>query len=148
LHLHSVDPWKTYSDYREHVTQVKLDRIRADCKRRLSVLNCDIIRGFSMDAVKLFEPSSLDFVYIDGNHDLLHAVQDIHEWSKKVRPGGIVSGHDYKKTKAPVTMLHVVQAVQAYTDAYKIRPWFVLGRRERRPGETRDNSRSWMWVKQ
>lgn len=147
LELHAVDPWKTYSSYREHVTQAKLDQMYIEARERLTPYNCEIIRQFSMDAVELFEPNSLDFIYIDGNHSLRYITQDICEWSKRVRPGGIVSGHDFKRIKAPVTMLHVVPAVHAYTDAYRISPWFVLGRKEEREGETRDSSRSWMWVK-
>ena len=148
LKLYAVDAWKAYSGYREHVTQSKLDAIFAQAQGRLVLHNCEIIRGFSMDTARLFEPNSLDFVYIDSNHSLPFVIADIHEWSKRVRPGGIIAGHDYKKTKAPIGMLHVVYAVQAYTGAYKISPWFVLGRREVRQGETRDKSRSWMWVKQ
>ena len=44
--------------------------------------------------------------------------------------------------------IHVKQVVIAYTDAYFIKPWFVLGAYEEIPGQIRDNSRSWMWVKQ
>ncbi len=48
-----------------------------------------------MDALEDFEDNSLDFVYIDGDHNFKHISEDIYEWTKKVRSGGIVSGHDY-----------------------------------------------------
>jgi predicted O-methyltransferase YrrM len=48
-----------------------------------------------MEAVKDFKDESLDFVFIDGNHQYSYVLEDITEWSKKVRSGGIVSGHDY-----------------------------------------------------
>ena len=89
-----------------------------------------------MDAVKDFEPNSLDFVYIDGNHYFDYVVEDIIHWSKIVRPGGIVSGHDYRKDKNEKVPFHIIQATHAYTDAHKISPWFVLAR-----GAT------WFWVK-
>lgn len=38
---------------------------------------------------------SLDFVFIDGSHDYDSVKQDILLWNSKVRPGGIVAGHDY-----------------------------------------------------
>ena len=50
-----------------------------------------------MDAVKDFKDESLDFVYIDANHGYESTKEDIREWSKKVKKGGIVSGHDYVK---------------------------------------------------
>ena len=36
----------------------------------------------------------LDFVYIDGNHSFKHAKQDIEMWWEKLKPGGILCGHD------------------------------------------------------
>ena len=34
-------------------------------------------------------------VYIDGSHVYLDALQDIIKCTPKVKPGGIVAGHDY-----------------------------------------------------
>jgi hypothetical protein len=42
-----------------------------------------------------FDDESLDFVYIDANHRPDFVREDIREWTKKVKKGGIVSGHDY-----------------------------------------------------
>ena len=36
-----------------------------------------------------------DFVYIDANHDYIHAKEDINNWYNKVKIGGIFAGHDY-----------------------------------------------------
>ena len=55
-----------------------------------------------MDAVKDFADRSLDFVYIDANHEPQFVEEDIREWSKKVKVGGIVSGHDYALRLAKV----------------------------------------------
>jgi len=40
-------------------------------------------------------PDNVDFVFIDGNHDYDVVINDILLYEKKVRQGGIVSGHDY-----------------------------------------------------
>lgn len=48
-----------------------------------------------MDAVRWFDDNTLDFVFIDANHDYKHFAEDLREWHKKVKPGGIVSGHDW-----------------------------------------------------
>ena len=147
LKLYGVDPWKTYRGYREYVTQAKLDGFIAEACDRLTTYDWQPIRRFSMAAAEDFDANSIDFVYIDGNHDLQNVINDIAEWSKKVRPGGIISGHDYIKRKGP-TNTHVISAVQAYTYSYGINPWFLLGARKREPGIVRDRSRSWMWVKE
>jgi hypothetical protein len=45
--------------------------------------------------VHLFKDNSLDYIYIDGNHDYDHAKQDLKLWWPKLRPGGLMAGHDY-----------------------------------------------------
>lgn len=103
-----------------------------------------------MDAVKDFADESLDFVYIDGNHNLKYVVEDICEWSKKVKNGGIISGHDYFYTDSrdPKKVSHIPHAVKAYVDSYNIKNWYVIGREKYIKGEQRDKCRSWMWIKE
>lgn len=146
LKLYAIDAWKAYRDYRDHTRQSKLDRFYETTKARLSPYNCQIIREFSLDVVKNFADKSLDFIYIDANHNFQNVTNDIVEWSKKVKEGGIISGHDYRRRREQQN-IHVYQVVNAYTDAYRIRPWFVLGSQKRIRGEIRDIPRSWMWVK-
>jgi SAM-dependent methyltransferase len=49
----------------------------------------------SDEAAKLFEDGSLDFVYLDASHDYASVRSDLLSWYRKVRPGGIMAGHDY-----------------------------------------------------
>lgn len=149
LKLYGIDAWQIYMpDYRDYKEQVKLDDAYAKAIVRLKPYNVELIQAFSMDAVKTFLNNSLDFVYIDGNHEYPFVTQDIIYWSRKVRPGGIVAGHDYYETKAKSSRCHVIPAVQGYTRAYKIWPWFVIGSKGKYPGQVRDDSRSWMFVKE
>lgn len=146
--IYGVDPWRTYPGYREHVSQEKLDGFYEGTRKRLIPYgNYELIKKFGAEAAQDFDDESLDFVYLDGNHTLPYIINDIIEWSKKVRVGGIVGGHDYRESRRILTQNHVVPAVQCYARSYRIRPWFVLGRKAKIEGETRDNSRSWMWVK-
>lgn len=148
LKLWLVDPWQAYKGYREHVSQEKLDGFLEQTKEYLSSFNYAIKRKFSVDAAKDFEDNSLDFVYLDGNHEFRHVVDDISEWYPKVRIGGILAGHDYIRRTNPEYLMGVVEAIQGYTGAYRISPWFVLGRKEKYPGELRDDARTWFIVKQ
>lgn len=145
--LYCIDAWKAYRGYRDHTRQEKLDLFYEITKERLAPYNCELIRAFSMDAVKQFKDESLDFVYIDGNHDFINVVQDVYYWSKKVRKGGIIAGHDYIDRRDELAHVQVRQAILGYTDAYKIKPWFVIGLQAKIEGMIRDSSRSWMWVK-
>ena len=101
-----------------------------------------------MDAVKNFKKNSLDFVYIDSNHDFEFIVNDIIEWSKIVRPSGIVSGHDYWETGNDYPC-HIKIVVNAYVGAYKISPLFLIGKKYEFEDNERtwDKRRSWMFVK-
>lgn len=151
LHLYSIDPWSTNA-YTEIVhgideDQKKFEGYYQTAKENLAKYNCDIVRKDSLTAAKYFPDDSLDFVYIDANHEFMNVAQDIYTWSKKVRPGGIVSGHDYAyfpKRKHN----HVKYVVEAYTRAQGIVPHFVAGADATDiPGYKRDKIRSWFWVK-
>lgn len=145
--LFCVDAWKAHRGYRDHVDQGKLDRFFVETQERLAPYpRATLVRKFSLDAAKDFADGSLDFVYLDANHGLEHVIADLAAWAKKVRPGGIVAGHDYSRHKLP-DQIQVVQAVRAWTDAQEIEPWFVLGTESVEAHPIRDKSRSWFYVK-
>jgi len=52
------------------------------------------IRMTSVEASKLYEDDSLDFVYIDGAHDYNSVYDDIQHWFPKVKVGGYIGGDD------------------------------------------------------
>lgn len=146
--LYGIDPYTRIRGYRDITRQETFDTYEFEAHARLDKYpNYHFVKELSMNVLHYFDDNSLDFVYIDGNHDFLNVTQDIDCWLKKVRPGGIISGDDYFKHKGNAR-IHVYQAVNGYTEAWRIRPWFVLGTKEIVPGEIRDHGRSWMWVKQ
>jgi predicted O-methyltransferase YrrM len=53
------------------------------------------LRATSLEAAELFEDASLDFVFIDAAHDFENVRADIQAWRPKVKPGGVLAGHDY-----------------------------------------------------
>lgn len=136
--IYGIDAWQAYKGYREHVSQEKLDGFCLAALERLKSYNFIIVRKFSLEAVKDFPPGYLDFVYIDSNHAFEYVVNDLAEWSKRVRKGGIIAGHDYRKDKGGAPF-HVKYAVDGFTAAYRVSPWFVL---------RGDKSASFMWVKE
>lgn len=137
LKLHLIDPLEAYAGYREHVSQEKLDGFYDECRERLSGKNYVFHRKYSQDAVRDFGDGSLDFVYIDANHEFTHVTNDIAAWEKKVRVGGVIAGHDFNRNKKKDYVCHVKDVVQAWTYAHGITEWFV----------TSDKSPSWLWQK-
>jgi len=56
------------------------------------------IRMTSIEASKLYEDNSLDFVLIDAAHDYENVKEDIKHWFPKVKKGGVMAGDDYHYT--------------------------------------------------
>jgi len=54
-----------------------------------------VIKGNSEIIYGLFDDNSIDFLFIDGNHEYEAVKQDISLWLPKVKKGGVISGHDY-----------------------------------------------------
>ncbi len=52
-------------------------------------------RALSVDAAATFADQSLDFVFIDARHTYDAASQDLAAWWPKVKPGGLLAGHEY-----------------------------------------------------
>jgi len=55
----------------------------------------EIIEGDSAESASFLTDQSCDVVYIDAAHDYDSVVRDIAAWKSKVKPNGILSGHDY-----------------------------------------------------
>lgn len=129
IELLCIDPW---AKFRGH-SQEKMDGIYKRAVDRLSGFNTTLVKKASLDAVRDIPDRSLDFVYIDGLHEFNAVMLDIINWTPKVRVGGIVAGHDF----CHYHQGGVVYAVEAYTRANNIKPWY-LAHRDRIP--------SWLWV--
>ena len=57
-------------------------------------------------------------IYIDADHDFLAVKNDILTWKEKVKPGGIISGHDYHSgVKTAVDTYFGVNNVKVFKDS-------------------------------
>lgn len=151
LKMYAIDPYVKYDGYNSWTEEIFTGNYQIAHERLDRYPNIEFIRKFSMDALADFEDESLDFVYIDANHGYKFVLEDIIGWEKKVKHGGIISGHDYvkaRRSKSGGHLINVRGAVQKFTSDNNISPWFLLGTEGRVEGEIRDNSRSWLWVKE
>jgi len=133
LSMVCVDPYETYRGYKWGGRQERHDNHYNEFFERNAGFDVKLLKMTSMDGLHHVPDGSLDFVYIDGNHDFDHCMQDIIEWSKKVKRGGIVSGHDYYDFKYAGVKL----AVDTYVKAHNISEYFV--------GD--EGEPSWYWIK-
>lgn len=59
------------------------------------------IQGLSDQSAARFEDESVDLVFIDADHSEQAVAKDIEAWLPKLKPGGVMSGHDYGSKNYP-----------------------------------------------
>jgi predicted O-methyltransferase YrrM len=88
--VYAIDPW--------------FDQERHDIFLKNSKIYPDIITPMKMvsrEAAANWSNGDVDTIYIDANHNYEYVLSDIDSWSKKVKKGGIIAGHDYSKKRWP-----------------------------------------------
>lgn len=120
-YLYLVDPWNPNSEYLEKGGPYSLDAEAYEaCYQQVSKFfgkdpQVSIIRKSSLEGAKEI-PDGIDLVFIDADHSYEHVKQDIKIWEKKVRKGGLLTGHDFSSAYPGV-----MQAVdEAYHGKYLI----------------------------
>ncbi len=142
LHLRLIDPWRRYSGHKRGRKSSEQIQWYENLQVKMAPYNVTFMKMLSMDAMRDIPVNSLDFVYIDGHHIFDYVIQDIVEWTKRVRPGGIVAGHDYypyQDRSMRREQSGVVEAVDAYVDAHRIPHLFLTDSETDKP--------SWLFEK-
>jgi hypothetical protein len=118
--LVSIDPWLSadpdeYVD-RSNVEQDEFDSYYQETRERLASYGSrsSIWRLTSVEAAEKVPDHSFDFVYIDARHDYDSVMEDLHAWCAKVRPGGVLAGHDYVDGDLPEGEFYVKSAVDEF----------------------------------
>jgi hypothetical protein len=95
------------------------ERYIAEAHRRLAPFGTrsEIRRADSLAAAAATEPGSLDFVYIDADHEYESVRADIEAWQDRIRPGGVLCGHDYYDGWRDNAMYGVARAVDEFCAA-------------------------------
>ena len=125
--LYSVDPWREFGREVYHdddnVNQQAQDRNYEITLNRLHRFGdrSKLLRMTSEEAANVIPDQSLDFVYLDARHDYASVKEDIAFWYPKVKPGGILAGHDYLNGKIDDTMFGVKPAVDEFAATYHLK---------------------------
>lgn len=112
LSLIMVDSWECHDedgeyaksdDFHAKLSQEKQNAYYELSKNRVSTFGdrATIYRKRSVDAAQMVQDGSLDFVFIDADHTYEGVKSDLNSWFKKLKKGGILSGHDFKNTDYP-----------------------------------------------
>lgn len=98
-----IDPWEHDSAYKKTL-RAKSNENKSSLQHAFKTFTNStdkwkhkriILRMTSMEALEHVPDNHLDWVFIDGNHSYEYAKPDIIGWSKKVKVGGLISGHDF-----------------------------------------------------
>jgi len=118
--LHSIDPWSrfddpSYVDGANAPDEIQESHLRL-ARERLAPFGdrAEIHRMTSAEAAPAFADGSLDFVYIDAQHHYEAVVEDLTLWFPKLRPGGLLAGHDYLDGEVRGTRFGVKRAVDEF----------------------------------
>jgi SAM-dependent methyltransferase len=94
-----VDHWKGSRDVLQprYETALAVEDVEQTFRSNMRALGIDveIIAEPSVIAAQRFEAQSVDRVFLDGSHDHASVAQDLVVWSERLRPDGILAGHDY-----------------------------------------------------
>ena len=100
LHLYMVDAWdgRAYSTSEDPISlRGDFDSLHQRAMDRTAPyrVRTTVLRMPSLLAADQVENGSLDFAFIDADHSYAATLADCRAWWPKVRPGGILFGHDY-----------------------------------------------------
>lgn len=116
----AIDPWKAwpstvYYDIANNVQSIQ-DQIflhfLLDIEKygeRVSVLRME-----SLEAATVIAEESIDVIYLDAMHHYYAVKSDLEAWWPKVKPGGILSGHDYVLDVMHSTIFSAKPAVEEF----------------------------------
>jgi predicted O-methyltransferase YrrM len=118
LRLIGVDHFQGSAGQHLMLVEARFRDLEAECRTSLSRASYpfELLRLPSVEAAAQFPDASLDFVFIDGSHDEDSVCEDIRAWLPKVKPGGVLAGHDFDTRTDP----GVVRAVSRLLPGHRV----------------------------
>lgn len=106
----AIDPWAPLPNQAEDYSDHDFAKIEKDFWERCGQHRdrVKMLKMTSLEAATQVEDGSQDLIFIDAGHDEPNCSADIEAWFPKVRPGGMLSGHDYQQ-KFPGVMRAVAK---------------------------------------
>lgn len=94
--IHTIDPHEGEEEFNEmfnYSWQDIKDEWKINTRHYSDIIT--LHNSYSYQIVDGFKDQYFDFIYIDGAHDYDSVLRDIQTFLPKLKPGGIIAGHDY-----------------------------------------------------
>ncbi|MFY0625978.1 MAG: class I SAM-dependent methyltransferase [Reichenbachiella sp.] len=88
--LHLVDVWET----KRYNQGLRLS-VEKKFTEQIESGQIELNLGLSTEVVDQFENQYFDWIYIDTNHLYDNTIAELKKYDSKMKPGGIIAGHDY-----------------------------------------------------
>jgi len=112
--LHLVDLWGS-ERYHDGLSKLVNDKF----KSQIDAGQVEINRGYSTDWIPKFEDQYFDWIYIDTDHSYKTTAAELELAQSKMKPGGIIAGHDYSRGSFNSMIRYgVVEAVHEFCLKY------------------------------
>lgn len=130
--LHLIDPWVHQE---VPLWEKRGDDFHLDCVRHVQSRFAQEIRerrvlihqGFSTDVLPLFPTGHFDWIYLDGDHRYATVREELEICRSRVKPGGLICGHDYIKPELyPPEKRARFGVVPAVLDFCQVRGWELV----------------------
>lgn len=101
LHLVVLDAWRHFETGYPEGGNVQDQQHLIYLNETLSALQSEhegrftLMRGLSQVSHTFFKDELFDFIYLDSNHTYEFVLQELENWWPKLKPGGVIAGHDF-----------------------------------------------------
>lgn len=121
--IYCIDAWEAYPEYSKdslcHTNQDdNYEATKATMAGAIAAGRCEVIRGRS-HAVRLGwtdkKRPMLDWIFLDSIHTYPFVIEDLWDWSRLIKPNGVIMCHDFTERPAAIAMdFGVVRAVNEF----------------------------------
>ena len=89
--LHLIDAWGDQKRYHDGLRNEVIERYGQEIEHGSMVIN----HGYSTEVLEAFPNAYFDWVYLDTDHTYKLTSEELKLLKHKVKPDGIIAGHDY-----------------------------------------------------